>query len=86
MHLRRRKLRLAAIAAVAAVAVVAAGCGSSGSSSSSSTGGTAIKGGTVSWAELPSTVSNWIFPMMTLTYFSVSNSQDFQYQMYRPLY
>jgi peptide/nickel transport system substrate-binding protein len=86
MHLWRRKLRLAAIAVVAAVAVVAAGCGSSGSSSSSSTGGTAIKGGTVTWAELPSTVSNYIFPFMTLTYFSVSNSQDLQYQMYRPLY
>jgi peptide/nickel transport system substrate-binding protein len=83
MNLFRRKLRLAAVAGAASVALVAAGCGSSGSSSS---GGTPVKGGTVTYAELPSTVANWIFPMMTLTYFSVANSQDFQYLMYRPLY
>jgi peptide/nickel transport system substrate-binding protein len=84
MNLFRRKLSMAAVGGVAAVALVAAGCGSSGSSGSS--GGTPISGGTVSFAELPSTVPNWIFPFMTLTYFSVANSQDFQYQMYRPLY
>jgi peptide/nickel transport system substrate-binding protein len=87
MHLWRRKLRLAAVAVTAAVAVVAAGCGgSSGSSGTSSSGGTAIKGGTMTWAELPSTVPNWILPFSTLTYFSVANSQNFQMEMYRPLY
>ena len=87
MHLWRRKLRLAAVAVTAAVAVVAAGCGgSSGSSGTSSSGGTAVKGGTMTWAELPSTVPNWIFPFSTLTYFSVANSQNFQMEMYRPLY
>jgi len=86
MNLWRRKLRLAAIAAVAAVAVVAAGCGSSGGSPSASSSGQAIKGGTVTWAFLPTEAPNWIFPFMTLTYFSVPNSQDMQYLMYRPLY
>lgn len=85
MNLFRRKLRATAVAGVTAVALVAAGCSSSGSGSNTS-GGTPISGGTVTFAELPSTVPNWIFPMMTLTYFSVANSQDFQYQMYRPLY
>jgi peptide/nickel transport system substrate-binding protein len=87
MQVGRRKLRLAAVAALAAVAMVAAGCSSSGTSTSSSTSsGQAITGGTVTWAFLPTEAPNYIFPMMTLTYFSVPNSQDFQYQMYRPLY
>lgn len=85
MNLFRRKLRATAVAGITAVALVAAGCSSS-SSGSNAGGGTPINGGTVTWAELPSTVPNWIFPFMTLTYFSVANSQDFQYQMYRPLY
>jgi peptide/nickel transport system substrate-binding protein len=84
MNLFRRKVRLAAVAGAASLALVAAACGSSGSSSSSS--GAPVTGGTVTYAELPSTVANWIFPFMSLTYFSVANSQDFQYLMYRPLY
>jgi peptide/nickel transport system substrate-binding protein len=82
---RRLRLRLAAVAGAAAVAMVAAGCSSSNSTPSSS-GGTPVKGGTVTWAELPSSVPNYIFPFMGLQYFSVPNSQDLQYQMYRPLY
>jgi peptide/nickel transport system substrate-binding protein len=84
MNLFRRKLRMAAVGGAAAVALVAAGCGSSGSSSSS--GGTPISGGTVTYAELPSTVPNYIFPMETLTYFSVANGALFQGMMYLPLY
>jgi peptide/nickel transport system substrate-binding protein len=85
MDLARRKLRLAAVAVLAAVAMVAAACSSSSSTTPSSSG-VAMKGGTVTYADLPTAVPNWIFPMMTLTYFSVSNSQEFQYLMYRPLY
>jgi peptide/nickel transport system substrate-binding protein len=85
MNLFRRRLRLGAVAAAtAAVAMVAGGCSSS---SPSSTGGsTPVSGGTVTWAELPSTVPNYIFPFETLTYFSVANGADFQGLMYRPLY
>jgi peptide/nickel transport system substrate-binding protein len=87
MHPRRRKLRLAPVAVLAAVAMVAAACSSGGSgNSSSSSSGQAINGGTVTYADLPTQVPNWIFPFATLTYFSVANSQFFQYLMYRPLY
>jgi peptide/nickel transport system substrate-binding protein len=86
MDLARRKLRLAAVAVLAAVAMVAAACSSSSSPSTSSSSGVPIKGGTVTYADLPTAIPNWVFPMMTLTYFSVSNSQEFQYLMYRPLY
>jgi peptide/nickel transport system substrate-binding protein len=85
MHLWRRKLRLAAAAGAVAIALTAAACSSS-SSPPTSPSGTALKGGTVTFAELPSSVPNWMFPMMTLTYFSVPNSQGMQYMLYRPLY
>jgi peptide/nickel transport system substrate-binding protein len=71
---------------MAAIALTAAGCGSSSSPSSGGSSTAKVKGGTVTWAELPSSQANYIFPFMSLAYFSVSNSQDFQYQMYRPLY
>jgi peptide/nickel transport system substrate-binding protein len=69
-----------------AVALGAAGCGSSSNSPGGTTGGAKQKGGTVTWAELPSTYMNYIFPFMSLAYFSVANSQWSQYLMYRPLY
>ena len=87
MNLSRHKWRLGGVAVMAAVVMAAAGCGGSSSpSSSGSGGGTPVKGGTVSWAELPSSPPNYIFPFMSLAYFSVPNSQDLQYLMYRPLY
>ena len=87
MNLGRRKPRLAAVAAVAAAALVAAACSSSShSSSTTNTSGQVVPGGTVTYADLPASVENWIFPFSTLTYFSVINSQEFQYLMYRPLY
>jgi peptide/nickel transport system substrate-binding protein len=85
MFPRRRRLRLAGVAAVAAVALLAAGCGSSASSSSSS-GGARVKGGTATFAELPAATPNWIWPYMPITNYSVTNSQQFQWLMYRPLY
>jgi peptide/nickel transport system substrate-binding protein len=87
MYLGRRKRRVASVAALAAAAVIAAGCSSSGSSAPPGAGGgKPLKGGTVTWAELPSSPANWIFPFMSLAYFSVPNSQEFQYLLYRPLY
>jgi peptide/nickel transport system substrate-binding protein len=88
MDLGRHKWRLGGVAVATVIALTAAGCGSSGGSSSSgSSSSTAkVKGGTVTVAELPSSPPNYIFPFMSLAYFSVPNSQDFQYQMYRPLY
>jgi peptide/nickel transport system substrate-binding protein len=88
---RRRRSRrlLAAACGVAAIAITAAACGSSGSSAAGAappTGGTAIAGGTATYALPPSTVPNYIFPFDSSTYFSVANAEDFQYLMYRPLY
>jgi len=40
----------------------------------------------VTWAEAPQTPPNYIFPFMPLQYFSVSNINNFQLLMYRPLY
>jgi len=50
----------------------------SGASSSSNT--------TATWAEQAQTPPNYIFPFMSLAFFSVSNINQFQYLMFRPLY
>ena len=87
---RRRSRRLLAVAcAAAAIAITAAACGSSGTSAAGAappTGGTPLAGGTATFALLPSAVPNYIFPFDSSTYFSVTNEEDFQYLMYRPLY
>jgi len=79
---------LAAACGAAAIAVTAAACGSSGSGNgaSGSSGGTPVSGGTATFALLPSQTPNYIFPFSSSAYFSVVNSEDFQYLMYRPLY
>ena len=75
--------RAIALVTVLAAGVVAAGCssGSSGTAASTSSGTK-----TATWAEAPQTPPNYIFPFMSLAFFSVSNSEQFQYLMYRPLY
>ena len=50
------------------------------------TGGTASNGGTATWAELPGSPPNFIFPFDPPGLFSVPNISQFQYLMYRPLY
>jgi peptide/nickel transport system substrate-binding protein len=89
---RRRRVRgLAAVACgAAAIALTAAACSSGGSSSNGGAAatptGTPVTGGTATFALPPSTVPNYIFPFDSSTYFSVTNSEDFQYLLYRPLY
>ncbi len=82
---RVRRGPMLAVAAVAALALTAAGCSSSNPSSTSTTGAK-VKGGTAVFAEPPSTVPNYIFPFTASAYISVTNSSDFSYLMYRPLY
>jgi peptide/nickel transport system substrate-binding protein len=84
----RARVRKALLTGAAATLVIAAAaCGSSGSSSGTTTGGgTKQSGGTATYALPPSTVPNYIFPFSSSTYFSVVNSEYFQYLMYRPLY
>jgi peptide/nickel transport system substrate-binding protein len=83
MTLRRKTFGVLAIAAASVIAL--AGCSSTSSSSSSATG-TPISGGTATFAELPATTPNYIFPFTSSAYISVSNLNLFQYLMYRPLY
>jgi peptide/nickel transport system substrate-binding protein len=84
MSERRHKLRLAAVAAIAATALLAAACSSSPATTSYS--GPAVKGATASLANLSGAGANCIFPMQPTTCYSVTNYQDFQYLMVRPLY
>jgi peptide/nickel transport system substrate-binding protein len=80
---RRRGRALFALGgAVAALAVTLAACGGS---SGTSGGGTPVTGGTATFAELPNTTPNYIFPFTSSSFFSVSNAELFQYLMYRPL-
>jgi peptide/nickel transport system substrate-binding protein len=89
---RRRRARglLAVACGAAAIALTAAACSSSGSSSNGGAAatptGTPVAGGTATFALPPSTVPNYIFPFDSSTFFSVTNSEDFQYLLYRPLY
>jgi len=79
----RNGVRVGMVVAVLATGALAAGCssGSSGTAAPTSASQT-----TATWAEAPQTPPNYIFPFMSLAFFSVSNSEQFQYLMYRPLY
>ncbi len=87
--------RLGGLVTVALSVIVAAlllaACSSSSSTTSPTSaggggGGTKIAGGSATWAEAPNTQPNYIFPFMSLAYFSVANINQFQFLMYRPLY
>jgi len=41
---------------------------------------------TATWAQAPQTPPNYIFPFMGLQFFSVSNINNFQFLLFRPLY
>ncbi len=77
------------LALAAAGITVLAACSSSSSSSSpgaAASSGTPVAGGTATWAEPPSDTPNYIFPFTSSAYISVSNIDQFQFLMYRPLY
>ena len=80
-----RTLALGAIT-LAAMSLMLIGTAGSAGASSIPTGGTKVSGGTVRWAEPPGTPPTYIFPFMSSSVESVSNSSQFQYMMYRPLY
>jgi peptide/nickel transport system substrate-binding protein len=84
MFERRHKLRVAAVAAVAAGALAAAGCGASSTTTSPST--TSVKGAVATLPNITGTGANCIFPIETTNCYSVSNYEDFEYLMVRPLY
>jgi peptide/nickel transport system substrate-binding protein len=76
---------LSAGCAAAGLAVILAACGPV-SAGSSSAGTTPTSGGTATYATLPGFPANYIFPFDDFNYFNVSNINDFQYLLYRPLY
>jgi len=78
----RRGARRTLAAVVAAI--LAAGCSSSPGSPAS--GGKPVSGGTATFAELPGTTPNYIFPMLTAAYYSVANIEEFQRLSFRSLY
>jgi peptide/nickel transport system substrate-binding protein len=84
---RRSPLGLAAgVVVIAALVLVAfAGTGSANQNHAAKPQ-KALAGGTVYFAEPASAVPNYIFPFMSLAFFSVNNISDLQQIMYRPLY
>ena len=80
-----RTLALGAIT-LTCLSLMLIGTAGSAGASSIPTGGTKISGGTVRWAEPPGSAPTYIFPFMSASVESVSNSSQFQYMLYRPLY
>ncbi len=86
------------LAALAAGALLLAACGGTTKPTTKTSGSAAAassttvpaskiqKGGTATFALGPTATPNWIFPLMSFTYFSVANISNFQYLMYKPLY
>ncbi|HEX3565404.1 MAG TPA: ABC transporter substrate-binding protein, partial [Acidimicrobiales bacterium] len=75
----RRSVRTAlGIVTLLSVAVLASPTAANAASTTS--------GGTASFAEQSQSPPDYIFPFMSLAFFSVYNINQFQYLMYRPLY
>jgi peptide/nickel transport system substrate-binding protein len=88
-------LKLAVCAVVGALGLAACSQSSSSSGSVSSTSGgfgsvPAASGtahaGTITWAESPGTAPTWIFPVVPAADGTVYATNDFEYEMWRPLY
>src|ERR1700691_4297871 len=87
--MRFRSKSFGGLVVAAACVTALAACSSTSSSTSSSSAqatGTPISGGTATFAELPATTPNYIFPFVSSAYISVSILNLFQYLLYRPLY
>lgn len=97
MSTLRKSLAGAGDLATAALLLAACGGASPHRASSSSTSTTSssasktpasqrLKGGTATFALGPTATPDYIFPLMSTTYFTVANISNFQYFMYKPLY
>jgi peptide/nickel transport system substrate-binding protein len=81
-----RRGGLLAVGAAAGLAIGLAACGPAGSNSAGSVGTTPTSGGLATYATLPGLPAQYIFPFDSSTYFTATDSNDFQYLLYRPLY
>ncbi len=82
MALQRILGRRSVVATAGLGVLVLAACGSTSPSST----GPAVTKTTATFAEGPGSQPNYIFPLASLAYFSVSNLSQFQFLLYRPLY
>jgi peptide/nickel transport system substrate-binding protein len=90
---RAMKLAACAVAGVLGLAACSAK-GSSGGSVTTQSGAfgsvPAASGtphaGTITWAEAPGTAPTWIFPVLPGADATVTTANDFEYEMWRPLY
>lgn len=80
----RRGRKLAQWGAPVAATLAVAGCATA--SAPASGGHTPVVGGVATYALNPATVPTYIFPFMSSSYFSIVNTDNLQYLMYRPLY
>ena len=71
------------VLAVVAAVLIVGGC--AGQTTTPSTG-RPVQGGVATFANKSNVQANYILPFMPIQYFSVYNSQNFQYLLYRPLY
>jgi peptide/nickel transport system substrate-binding protein len=84
--MRKNKMWLVGIGIVVVALVIVGVVVSGNSSPSTSTTGSGSSNDTLTFAEGPGAYPNYIFPYMSCTYFSVDNTQAFQYEMFRPVY
>jgi peptide/nickel transport system substrate-binding protein len=76
--------RAAGGSAIVALGLLLAACGPI--SQGSSVGTTPVSGGTATYATIPGFNANYIFPFTSADFFTATNTNDFQFLMYRPLY
>jgi peptide/nickel transport system substrate-binding protein len=84
LRARRARRMLASVGCGLAIALAATACGSVGSTSR--IGSTPVSGGVATWAEPAGNPPDYIYPFTPGQYFTVANTNYFQYLMYRPLY
>ena len=78
----RTALTRSLVGGLAGLAMLLSACGAA----TTPPGATVVKGGTATFALPPATTPNYIFPLASGAYFSVSNLNQFSSLMYRPLY
>src|SRR5262245_64842258 len=90
---RATKLAVCAIAGALGLAACSQSSSSGGSVSSTSGGFGSVPAasgtphaGTITWAESPGTAPTWIFPVVPSAAGTVYSTNDFEYEMWRPLY
>jgi peptide/nickel transport system substrate-binding protein len=85
--IRKKSFRI--FGSIAVVLLALTGCSSGNGSPTATTASGNAPGksaDTATFADPPNTVPNWIWPFSPLANFSVSNSSDLQYLLFRPMY